>query len=214
MHCPSFETLIDFVDGRLSTEEGRSVDGHLAGGCEECASTVAWYTGTLLTMSSDTAVDPPRWVTKRAVNLFADAKAAAERRGLRGLLSRIRASLVFDSLVGSAALEPVAMRRGASDSRQLLYSASSFDVDLLVAPGPVPDRLLVTGQVLASDDTDFQTVAGLMVELEHAGRVTAVAETSEFGEFTFREIEPGTYEVRFVSDGREIVLTEAPISLD
>ena len=74
----------------------------------------------------------------------------------------------------------------------------------------------MTGQVLAADAgaDGFEGVGGLTVELARAGDVVATATTSEFGEFTIDEVAPGRYDIWLVGDGREIVLSDAPVSID
>jgi hypothetical protein len=212
MACPTFATLVDFVDDRLTPAERADVERHLSGGCEACAAGAEWYRSFAATAATDRSFDPPEWVTRRAVQLFSEAREAAAARGVRGLLARLRAALVFDSFApGAAEVAPV--RSGGAEARQLLYMAPLFDVDLLVAPSGGAPRLNVTGQVLPSADAEFEGVGGLTAELERDGEVVAVAETSDFGEFTFEDVAPGVYDLRLGRDGREIVIQRAPITL-
>jgi anti-sigma factor RsiW len=213
MPCPTFESVIDFADGALGGTDNSNVEKHIAD-CPDCRAALAWYEQTVATAAADTSVEPPAWVTKKAIGLFVDAREAAERRGIRGLVARLRAALVFDSLAGSDEL--VYARSGAPvASRQLLYNAAPYDVDLLIASA-TGNRVAVTGQVLAADAgaDGFEGVGGLTVELARAGDVVATATTSEFGEFTLDEVAPGRYDIWLVGDGREIVLSDAPVSID
>jgi len=214
MPCPNFENLIDFADGRLSTEETASIEQHLAGDCGACSDALAWYAGFAAAAQSDASVEPPAWLTRRAVGLFADAKEAAARRGLRGLVARLRAALVFDSLAGALAGDALPARETVGGSRQLLYNALPYDVDLLIASGEAPSRLVVTGQVLTPDGEELESVRGLTVTIERGGETFASAETSELGEFTLAGIAPGVYDLRLASDEREILLAGTPISID
>lgn len=211
MSCPTFENLVDFADGRLVGDDVSLVENHLAGGCDACRGALAWYRGVVDTAAGDTSVEPPAWVTRRALDLFRQGRAS---RGLRGLVSRLRAALVFDSLTAGPDAELAPARSGAGPSRQLLYTASPYDVDLLISAGADPRRLTVTGQVLVSESEDFGEVGGLTVELADGDTVAGRATTSEFGEFTVEGVQPGLYEVRLVGPNREIVLTRAPIALD
>ena len=211
MTCPSFENLIDYADkGRAGSEE---VATHLDGGCAGCGATLEWYAGFVATAMTDESVEPPAWVTRRAVAIFAEAREAASARGLRGLISRIRAALVFDSLATGLSADAIPARNAGVASRQLLYTAAPYDVDLFIAGGARPESISITGQVLSSDAEGFESVAGLTVTIERDGDVTAAAETSEFGEFTLRDVEPGVYDVRLAGETREIVLAGAPITL-
>ena len=211
MACPDFETLIDYADRRLAGEDRAFVERHVADGCEACSAALAWYAATTETAAADGSVEPPHWVSRRAIGLFREAREAAERRGLRGLVARVQAALVFDSLAGLVADALPARNAGGSATRQLLYAASPFDIDLLVSgTGP---SLSVTGQVLASGADDFEGVVGLRVELARDGRVSTTA-TSQFGEFLIEGVVPGVYDLRLVGGTREILLSRMPISID
>ena len=213
MACPTFETLVDFVDERLSPLDRAGVERHVTDGCGTCAGTAGWYRTFKMSAGADRSFDPPGWAIQRAVGLFSEAREAARARGLEGLLARLRASLVFDSFAGSVTADRIPVRGEGAGSRQLLYMAPLFDVDLLVAPVEGAQRLVVTGQVLSSGGAGFEGVGGLTVELKREGEVTAVAETSDFGEFAFEGVAPGLYDLRLGASGREIVIVEAPIAL-
>lgn len=213
MACPPFETLIESTDGRLSTAERETVARHVAG-CDACTGTMRWYQSFVVSAAADQSFDPPEWVTRRALRLFEDAREAASRRGVRGLVARLRASLVFDSFSGAASPDSVPARRsGALEARQLLFSASPFDVDMLVAPALSSGRVRVTGQVLSSGEGSFESVSGLRVELASGDEVMAATATTEFGEFTFEDVGAGVYEVRISGERREIVVESAPIQI-
>lgn len=211
MTCPTFEILIDYADGGRSRSE--EITAHLSRGCAACEETLTWYAGFVETASADSSVEPPTWVTRRAVSLFAEAREAANERGVRGLVSRLWAALVFDSMGGSLSADAIPARTGACASRQLLYSAAPYDIDLFIAGSSTPDSISITGQVLSSDVEGFESLAGLTVMIELGGDVAAAVETSEFGEFTMRDVAPGVYNLRIVGETREIVLPETPITL-
>ncbi len=214
MACPDFDILIDYADGRLEPAKISSVKKHLTESCGDCGGILDWYASFVATAREDVSVEPPVWVTERAIGLFADARKAASERGLRGLVSRLRAALVFDSLAGALTPDAIAARTAVGGSRQLLYSAAPYDVDLLIAAGEPPQSLTVTGQVLTSDGDDFESVRGLTVTVERDGQAVTSAETSDFGEFTLAGVAPGLYDLRFASDEREIVIAATPLSLD
>jgi hypothetical protein len=212
MSCPEFEALIDYADDRLPLDAKLAVENHLGRDCPDCAAILQWHAGVVEASAADRTVEPPAWVTRRAVGLMAEAKEAAASRGVRGLLARIRAALVFDSLASALGADTVPARSETTGSRQLLYSAAPYDIDLLIAGGEA-GRLSVTGQVLATDAEGFEEVRGLTVELARDGSVALSTQTSEFGEFSLGGVAPGTYDVRLVGAGREIILADTPIVL-
>ncbi len=213
MSCPTFENLIEFADNESPSAEKLAVADHV-GLCNACQTTLAWYRGIVETARHDTSFDPPVWETRRAVGLFADARDAAARRGIRGLISRLVGSLVFDSNAAMATDMVPARSSAATATRQLLYQADPYDIDLLISGELGAPDVVVTGQVLASDVDAFEGVAGLTVELERDGRVVGTIETSEFGEFTLGGVAPGSYTLRLAGSSREIVLPDASITLE
>jgi hypothetical protein len=214
MTCPTFENLLEMADGRLGPDARPEIEGHLAG-CETCTGALRWYEGIVTSASTDASFDPPEWITRRAIGLFDEARAAATRRGVRGLVARIRAALVFDNLGGALAADAIPARRGpAQESRQLLYSAPGYDVDMLVSPGHTAGRVRVTGQVLGSAAENVEEAVALRVSLVRPDGGAAEGATNEFGEFTFDDVVPGVYEVSLVDDRRELVLTDVPVALE
>lgn len=208
MPCPTFETLIDFTDNRLTPEAASSVETHVGTGCPSCRTTIDWFAGFAVAASAD-LVEPPVWLTRKAVAFFAQR----QKEGIVAKVTRLVASLVFDSLAGSASPDFVPARSGAVGGRQLLFTASPFDVDLLVSAGDAPRTVAITGQILAADSVEFANVAGLDVEFVRYGEAVACVVTSDFGEFAVDSIPPGSYDVFVSGSEREIVLTGAPIEI-
>lgn len=209
MSCPTFESLIDFTDNRLAPEAASSVQAHVGTGCETCWTTISWFSGFTAAASTD-LVEPPVWLTRKAVGLFAQR----QKEGIVSKLSRLVATLVFDSLAAPSTPDFVPARSGAIGGRQLLFSAPPFDIDLLVSAGDAPRTLAVSGQVLAAGSAEFASVSGLAVEFTCEGEAVATAVTSDFGEFAVDSIPPGRYDLRVSDRDREIVLSGAPIEIE
>jgi len=212
MTCPTFENLIDFANGRLAEDETQAIETHLAQRCDECTTAIDWHRGFVSTASADRSFDPPSWVIARANSLFADAKANAAKRGVRGVLNRLRAALVFDNLAGNL-VDAIPARSATMDSRQLLFNVAPYDVDLLVTSASASGTVAVTGQILASEEVEIGSVGNLTVEFVRDDVVVATAETSEYGEFSVQTLPAGTYDVHIVGEVREIVVPGAPLSL-
>lgn len=66
----TFAELADYVDGRLSLEQVRQVEAHLASGCALCQADLAWLQRTLGAMKDRRWSDPPEWARQRARQLF------------------------------------------------------------------------------------------------------------------------------------------------
>ena len=54
-----FDTLIDYVDKKLTSAESESVEIHLATNCTNCQADLTWLNDTLTLMKTDDWVAPP-----------------------------------------------------------------------------------------------------------------------------------------------------------
>ncbi|HYP28260.1 MAG TPA: hypothetical protein VE262_16215 [Blastocatellia bacterium] len=198
MKCPSFERLIDYLDGRLAEEEAERLSEHVASDCRHCAPTRDWYVLVRQSVSADDSVEPPPWVLKRAVRIF-DEKGSRPR--LKERLGRAVASLVFDSFAQPAIL---GVRSTETANRQLLYRAGDYSIDLQIAPSEGA-RLDVRGQILREGEERFESVAGIKIELAPGGGAARETLTDGTGEFAFESLEPGEYDLRL--EARDLSIT-------
>jgi anti-sigma factor RsiW len=173
---PSFERLIDLVEGRLPPLEQTSLLAHLST-CTRCAADQSWLKRVIDVMRTDTGEDAPPAVIARARRLFKSRQSPAptERR-------RISAQLYFDSRQQAPAL---GVRGGQAVDQQLLLKAEAYDLDLRLTPADTVWQL--SGQVLGPD------VAG-QVEL-HGSAGPLRAELNDLGEFNLPAIPPGRYQL-------------------
>lgn len=85
MKCPTFERLMDYLDGRLAGGEADRVALHLASCCTGCADSRDWYGRLRAVTVADDSVEPPQWVLKRALKIFETVRGSprpAERIGV------------------------------------------------------------------------------------------------------------------------------------
>ena len=197
MKCVGFDRLIDYLDGRLSDEDGRPVAEHLAQGCGRCEADRRWY-GLLTSMKRGPAqVEPPEWVFRRAVRLF-ENRTQTESAGKR--TARAAARLIFDSLSQPS---PAGARSGAAPSRHLLYAVDDYSIDLRIAAATDAGVDLI-GQVLSTSESGFDAVAGIAIDLACEGETVLSAVTDEVGVFTIRRIESGEYDLQI--DARDMII--------
>jgi hypothetical protein len=204
MKCPGFERLIDYLDRRLGGPEADRVAAHLAAGCAECAENRAWYEQVLTITASDDTVEPPQWATKRAFRIF------EARRNSPRLIERIgqaAAKLVFDSLSRPAL---AGVRSTETVSRQLLYRAGDYSIDLQIAPAQ-HSRADLTGQVLKEGEAAFHSVAGLEVKLSREGELIDSTSANHMGEFTIHGVECGRYDLVVEVVEEEIRIEGLPV---
>lgn len=200
MKCPTFERLIDFLDGRLGTSSAVEVATHLDAGCASCSSDRDWYQALKRVAASDESVDPPAWVLKRALRIFEEG--ARTRRTVASRAGSLIASLLFDSASQPAMAEA---RSSGADGRQLLYRAGDYSVDLQIMPVD-QNRLDMTGQILREGEFLFESVAGLSLHLVDAMGGDHSRVTSDRGEFSINGLEPGTYDLRINVRGSRVTI--------
>src|SRR5918999_1243160 len=143
-----FARLLDWVEGRLSEREARAVEEQVAEAGGTTRADVAWLRA-FARVSEDTVIaSPPPEVRDTLVERF---EAYAEGRQQPGLLTRLIATLTFDSRLQPA----LGMRAaGVAESQQLVYSTDVADVAMIVRPRPRDELLDIDGQILPVNSTD------------------------------------------------------------
>ncbi len=202
MRCPSFQRLLDYLDGSLAPSEAERIVSHLSTGCKECAASQNWYLQTRSIAANDDSLEPPAWVSKRAFRIF-----ETQRPRLIERLGQAIASLVFDSLARPAV---AGVRSTETTNRQLLYKAGDYSIDLQVAPSGQARTELV-GQILREGEASFESVANLQLELSIEGKKIFDAYTNEMGEFTISSIEQGIYDLRIETSEGSVIAPGVPI---
>ena len=210
MKCPSFEQLIDHVDGKLTPASADSVATHVAD-CEFCAKEHSWYRQVRTLAATDDSTAPPPWVLKRAVRIF---EGAPSRPRLAQRIGQVVASLVFDSF---ARPQLAGVRSTETASRQLLYRAGEYSIDLQVAPSAESSKAGATGadligQVLREGETTFQSVGGLRLQVARGGEAAHVTVTDPMGEFKISNVVYGVYDLRVELADGQITVPEVPIT--
>jgi hypothetical protein len=193
------EEWIDFVNEAVSPRELKEMEKHLNEGCKRCQETVSMWQRVQKSAVAEKNYQPPA-ETLRVV------KAAFVASGLTGQRkeSRSRISVLFDSF-----LQPVVegARSAATDSRQMLYRADPFQIDLQIEAKPGSNHLMVTGQLL---DLSNPGIAGkdVNVTLSNLRGHVVHAVSNQHGEFTCDIKNSGDLQITFVgSRGEPIVIS-------
>ena len=205
MKCPGFESLIDYLDGRLTGTEATRLSAHLATDCNACAETRNWYVNLRAVVAGDDSCEPPPWVLKRAIRMFEMERA---RPRLVERVGQKIAALLFDSLTRPAV---AGVRSTETANRQLLYRAGDYSIDLQVAPSD-QSRADLIGQVLKEGETAFQSVAGLALSLSREDETVCSVVTNEMGEFKIKAIQQGNYDLSVVTPEGVISVHDLPIA--
>jgi hypothetical protein len=194
-----FARLLDWVEGRLSEQEARAVDEQVAAAGSTTRADVAWLRA-FARISEDTVIaSPPSEVRDTLIERF---EAYAEGKQQPGLLERLVATLTFDS---SLQLAPGLRAAGIVESqRQLVYSTDAADVAMIIRPRPRDELLDLDGQILPVNSTDSGPFG---VQLLDGSSEVATTATNDLGEFTFKAVPSGLYELLASNDRVEIQIS-------
>lgn len=205
MRCVGIEQLLDVAQGRAEAAVAEQIQAHLASGCARCQSNWDWLQKLVRLTATDNLVEPPRWVVQRAVRLFQEQGPQRKPR----LLERIVATLAYDSM---AQKQPVGVRQTGRATRQYVYRAGDWDVDVLVEVGDEPEILDMTGQVLKREGTGGE-VAGIPVHLVQGEKIMGSTVTDRLGEFTFDHVAGGIYDLSIELRHQEVWIKHIAVTL-
>jgi len=205
MKCVRTEQLLDFTQGRAEAATAERIREHLDGGCRRCQGNLDWLHKIVRLAATDESVEPPAWVFNRAVRLFNEHGP----HRTPSFLERLVASLTFDSL---AQVQLAGARQSGQATRQCLYQAGEWDVDLSFEVGEESEFINITGQVLASRG-EVSQVAGLPVQLIQAGQTLASTVTDRLGEFAFDRVAGGEYDLKIDLPNYEVWIEHVDVKV-
>jgi hypothetical protein len=191
------EKWIDFVNQVVSANENHLMEKHLKQGCKRCLETVSLWQRIRQSAVAEEKYQPPEEIVRLAKAAFAGARLTAPRKGKE---SRIK--VLFDSL-----LQPVfaGARSAGTGTRQMLYRADPFQIDVQIEAKSSGNRLVVTGQVM---DLSNPAIVGRDVRVALSnmrGNVTH-AVTNQFGEFSTEVENTGDLQITFDSPGEKPIV--------
>ncbi|HKW63338.1 MAG TPA: hypothetical protein VJN89_12390 [Candidatus Acidoferrum sp.] len=193
------EEWIDFVNRAVSPKESEEMEKHLKEGCKRCSETVSMWQRVQKSAMAETNYQPPADTVRVVKAAFASAGLKGQRKE-----SRSRISVLFDSF-----LQPVVegARSAPTDSRQMLYRADPFQIDLQIEAKPGGNDLMVTGQLL---DLSNPGIAGkdVRVTLSNLRGHVVHAVSNQNGEFLCEIKNSGDLQITFVgTHGEPIVIS-------
>jgi len=185
MACPSLEELLGLIQETTAGRTKTEIAKHLST-CSECAENQRWLSEMLALTATDESFDFPEDVIHWSVAQFRAASASAPSR------MQIFAKLVFDNLLPARAIE-VRSAAPPSGTRQMLYKAGNYDVDIRVEQLPDVNSFHLIGQIIAAGNTGL-ALEGLTVRLTGGASDTSSV-TDARGMFHLRSIKPGDYDL-------------------
>jgi hypothetical protein len=191
------EMWIDFVNQAVDSNAHALMAQHLKQGCKRCKETVSMWQKVRQSAASEASYQPPENAVRVAKATFAGAGLVGQRKGTG---SRIK--VLFDSF-----LQPVVegARSAATVTRQMLYRADPFQIDVQVEAKPEGNRIVVTGQLLNLSSPAIIGEGARIVLSNMRGHVVH-AITNQFGEFSGEIENSGDLQMTFASPGTQPIV--------
>ena len=171
----STQEWVDFVNHVVMGNQQEAMQKHLATGCKRCAETVSLWQKVSKTAAAEASYQPPAGTVRLAKAAFATAGTAQPQKESRGVIE-----VLFDSFLQPAV---AGARSVVIGTRQMLYRADPYQIDIQIEPKPGSNRLVITGQLL---DLSHPGIIGRDIQVtlsNHRGN-TVMAATNQFGEFS------------------------------
>jgi hypothetical protein len=192
MACATLDDMLALIRGTMDGAAKAGIQAHMSSGCETCAENHRWLKEMLAVMEKDDSFDFSEETVAWSVAQFKAASATAPSR------MQILATLIFDNIVPP---RPVDVRSMAAPavSRQMLYQAGGYDIDLRMEELEGAGVILILGQI-ATTGKKPDELAGMSVELARHGlgfeqEDTKRTETDTRGMFRLRDLTPGEYDL-------------------
>ena len=186
------EVWIDFVNQAVDANERQLMKQHLEQGCKGCIKTVSLWQRVRQSVASEVNYQPPEGAVKISKAAFAGAGMADVRKGAGS-----RVKVLFDSF-----LQPVleGTRSAGGSTRQMLYRADPFQIDVQVEAKPGSSRIVVTGQLLDLSDPEI-IARDIRILLSNMRGQVVHTVANEFGEFSGEIDNSGDLQMTFASLG-------------
>src|SRR5271163_4496806 len=171
----STEEWVDFVNQVLATDQLAAVQKNLATGCKQCKETASLWQKVSKTAAAEANYQPSAGTVRLAKAAFAASGVAQTKKASQSLIEVLFDSFAQPALAGA--------RSVVTGTRQMLYRADPYQIDIQIEPQPGTNRLIITGQLL---DVSDPGVIGQNVQVtlsNHRGHII-IASTNQFGEFS------------------------------
>lgn len=196
----TFETLTDYVDGRLSADAASTIEAHLQTACPLCAERLQWLRAVLPSLAEampETVLAPSAQALE---NVHAMSRLLSPARRPTGVIQHIA------RLLTPVSSRPPLGARGESGAGSQVYETEHHLVTLWSEPAPENETYLI-GQVYAREGGPLVPKT---VELIGGDGNSHVAR-QDGTEFHLPAVEPGTYILLCSLDREEVILPHLQI---
>jgi len=191
------EQWIDFVNGAGQAPAQHEMQAHLDAGCERCKERVATWRKVQRSAALEAKFQPPVDTVRIAKAAFANAGFEATP-GFAGIVAQV----IYDSFRTPAV---AGARSAGMQSRQMLFSANPFQIDVNIEAKPGETRLSVTGQLMDTSQPD-SIARGIPVTLSNRRGQTIQTVTNNFGEFQGEIENRGDLELTFLGHSEKAIV--------
>jgi hypothetical protein len=191
----STEEWVDFVNQLVTTGQKQAMQKHLATGCERCLETVSLWQKVSKAAAAEASYQPSMEALRLAKAAYSTTRLNTTRQEARRLVE-----VLFDSFLQPAV---AGARSVVIGTRQMLYRADPYQIDIQIEPKPGSNRLVITGQLL---DLSNPGVIGRDIQVtlsNHRGH-SVIAATNQFGEFSGEVENSGDLELSIPGHGEGV----------
>jgi hypothetical protein len=164
----------DFVRGLASLDNRFVMERHLSSGCPSCREIAATLGRVAAVSKEDAEFQVPSHLVHNARAIF-----ALQKPGRSKSLIRIVSQLRYDSFEHAS---PAGVRSRNQFTRQALYQAENYSLDLRLEHRPGAARVTLVGQVTNQDEPG-KPLASVPVFLMVGRKIIGQAIGNSFGEF-------------------------------
>src|SRR3989441_634666 len=175
--------LTDYICGATAEAQAAAMEAHLASGCQKCRLTADLLHKLAAAARSDSQVQVPDYALRCARAIFLLQQPEKVQ-----ILPRIPARLLYDSFREPL---PAGLRTQQRLSRQTLYQAGDYSLDLRLENERGSSRVALVGQI-ENRKQPGKRLESVPVQLLSGKQVLAQATSNSLGEFQM-EYEPSKH---------------------
>jgi hypothetical protein len=189
-----FEEIIKLAENDSASELSSAKANHL-GSCAECSVQLRQLKNLFSLAPKEFPETVSQATTAHLLNIY--RQPAAKTR--KSLTNRLAGLLIFDDWKPEFALNE---RLSFQDTRQLLYKAGDYTIDLRVHLAD--DRFLISGQI-------FPEAFAAVVRIYNA-KISLETSLNEDGEFDFPPFDEGNFNLQIVTENETIELNDISLA--
>ncbi len=196
---------VDYARNLVSSEQGQEMNSHVKAGCSKCEKLQKLMTKLVGVCARESALEIPR-------HAEASVKALANlgKESRRSAFQRLLATLAYDSTNDA---QPVGVRGTHQISRQVLFHAGDYSVDLRFEHEKGSASMVLVGQI-ANQKVPDEVMSNLPVILFTGKRELSRSISNSFGEFQMEYVPHSDLRLLVPLDEKgqelEVLLEKAP----